>query len=57
MLAAFYNWFQIVEGAAGVALAAYLRERDRLTGKNVAIVACGANISMDSLKRIIHICS
>jgi threonine dehydratase len=35
----------IVEGAAGVALAAFLKMASSLQGKNVAIVLCGRNIN------------
>lgn len=35
----------LVEGAAGVALAAFLTERERYTGKNIVVVLCGRNIS------------
>ena len=45
--------FQIVEGAAGVAIAAYLKEQERFMGQNVVIISCGANISMGKLKDII----
>lgn len=34
-----------VEGAAGVALAAFLRERAAFEGRNVAVVLCGGNLS------------
>jgi threonine dehydratase len=34
-----------VEGAAGVALAAFLRAADRYARKNVAVVICGGNLS------------
>ncbi len=35
----------LVEGAAGVALAAFLKTADRYRGKTVAIVICGGNVS------------
>jgi threonine dehydratase len=35
----------LIEGAAGVALAAYLKTADRYEGKTVAIVICGGNLS------------
>lgn len=44
----------LIEGAAGVALAAFLRQRERLQGQNVVIVICGANISLDTLKMILE---
>jgi threonine dehydratase len=33
-----------VEGAAGVALAAYLRQRERWRGKTVVVILCGGNV-------------
>ncbi|MBM3265166.1 MAG: threonine/serine dehydratase [candidate division Zixibacteria bacterium] len=44
---------KIVEGAAAVAVAAFLRQRERFAGRNVVIVVCGANISMDNLIQIL----
>ena len=38
-----------VEGAAGVAIAAMLARRDAITGKNVAVLICGGNISEETL--------
>lgn len=35
----------MIEGAAGVALAAFLKTADRYRGKSVAIVICGGNLS------------
>lgn len=43
----------LIEGAAAAAVAAYLKTRDRLVGKNVVLVICGANISLDVLKSIL----
>lgn len=43
----------LVEGAAGAAVAAYLREADRWRGKRVAIVLCGANVGADELREIL----
>jgi threonine dehydratase len=43
----------LIEGAAGVAIAAYLKKADLFQNKNVVIVICGANISLDTLKTII----
>ncbi|GIV70795.1 threonine/serine dehydratase [Caldilinea sp.] len=43
----------MVEGAAGVAVAAYLKDAQRGRGRNVAIVLCGANIDLDVLKTIL----
>ncbi|MGE5322105.1 MAG: threonine/serine dehydratase [Actinomycetota bacterium] len=35
----------LMEGAAGVALAAFLKERERYQGKTVAVIICGRNLS------------
>jgi len=43
----------LVEGAAGVAVAGYLKERDRWRGRRVAIVLCGANVSLEKLREVI----
>ena len=44
---------KIIEGAAGVALAACMKEQERLAGKTVAIVICGANIAYEKLQKIL----
>lgn len=43
----------LLEGSAGVALAALERRRDALRGARAAVVICGANISLDTLKSVI----
>ena len=43
----------LIEGAAGVTIAAFLRERNKLRGKRIAIVLCGANISAEKLCHIL----
>lgn len=47
------NHHKIVEGAAGVAIAAYLKDHNRFQGRNVVIISCGANITMKKLKEVI----
>jgi threonine dehydratase len=42
---------QLVEGAAGVALAAGLRKAQEDGGRRVTVVSCGANISADTLQK------
>ena len=42
----------VVEGAAGVAIAAVLARKTELEGKNVVVVICGGNVSSDVLARI-----
>jgi threonine dehydratase len=43
----------LIEGAAGVPLAALLKTAERCCDKNVVVVLCGANISVDTLKTIL----
>lgn len=43
----------LIEGAAGVAVAGFLKERSRLAGKTVAVVLCGANIARETLQGIL----
>jgi len=45
----------VIEGSAGVAVAAYLKERERFTGQNVVIVLCGRNIASEKLKGILWV--
>ena len=44
---------KIIEGAAGVALAACMKHRERFRGKKVAVVICGGNISAEKLRKIL----
>jgi threonine dehydratase len=44
---------QLIEGAAGVALAAMLKQKDTLVGRKVVVLVCGGNVSRDTLKRIL----
>lgn len=43
----------VVEGAAAVAVAAYLKDAEQYAGRNVAIVLCGRNLSPQALARLI----
>ena len=43
----------LIEGAAAVAVAAMVKQRDRLAGKNVVVIICGANISLETLKTVL----
>ncbi|XP_068231554.1 L-threonine ammonia-lyase-like [Palaemon carinicauda] len=45
---------KVIEGAAGVALAAVKRLSDNFKGKKVAVVLCGANISTRNLQLIVN---
>jgi threonine dehydratase len=40
---------QLIEGSAGVGVAALIKNARQFNGKNVVVVLCGANISLDSL--------
>ena len=44
---------KIIEGAAGVAIATFIKHAEKYKGATVGIVVCGANITMDKLKTII----
>jgi len=43
----------LIEGAAAVAVAGYLKEKERFRGRRVVIVLCGANISLEKLREAI----
>ena len=43
----------LVEGAAGVAVAGLAKARETLVGKEVAVILCGANVSIEVLKSIL----
>jgi threonine dehydratase len=43
----------LVEGAAAVAVAAFLAQRERYAGKRVAIVLCGANVDPRALRAVL----
>ena len=43
----------LIEGAAGVAVAGYLQAKEAFQAKNVIVVLCGANISLETLKSIL----
>lgn len=47
------NHHVLIEGAAGAAVAGFLKERHRYVGKTVVILLCGANISMEVMKRVL----
>jgi threonine dehydratase len=44
----------MIEGAAGVAVASFLKTRSQWQGKQIAIVLCGANIGLDKLALMIN---
>ncbi|QBD77602.1 threonine/serine dehydratase [Ktedonosporobacter rubrisoli] len=43
----------LIEGAAGVAVAALLQEKEQLAGQTAIVVLCGANISLETLRTVI----
>ena len=44
---------QLIEGAAGTAVAALLKMKDQLKGKRIGVVICGGNIALDTLREVI----
>ena len=44
----------LVEGAAGVAIAGFNQVADQYAGKTVAIILCGANIGIDTLRKVLQ---
>ena len=46
---------QLLEGAAGVALAAFAKVADAYKGQRVAIVICGAKIGLDKLHHVLEV--
>ena len=47
------NQHMLVEGAAATAVAAMVKRQDRLAGKNVVVIICGANLSLETLKTVL----
>ena len=45
---------QLLEGAAGTAVAALIKMKDKLKGKKIGVVICGGNIAIDTLKQVIN---
>jgi len=43
----------LIEGSAAVAVAACKKQGDRFAGKNVVVIICGGNISLETLKEIL----
>lgn len=44
----------LIEGAAAVAVASYLKTRHQWVGKTVVIVICGGNISSETLTQVLY---
>ena len=47
------SWNTPAEGAAGTAIAGYLKQRETLRGCNVVVIVSGANIALDVLKTVL----
>jgi len=45
---------KIIEGAAGVAVASFLKDLEKYKNKTVVLIICGANITMEKLKRCLR---
>ena len=45
---------QLLEGAAGTAVAALIKKKDDLLGKRVGVIICGGNISLDTVREILN---
>ena len=43
----------LIEGAAGVALASVLKYKKQLRGRNIVVIICGGNISLETLKTLL----
>ncbi len=43
----------VIEGSAGVPVAAFLQIKDRLAGKKVALILCGGNVDVEVFKRLV----
>ena len=44
---------QLIEGAAGTAVAALRKLKNNIKGQRVGVLICGSNISLDTLKNIL----
>ena len=45
---------QVIEGAAGVAIAAMLSQRERLAGRRIGVLICGGNVSQQTFERVLQ---
>lgn len=48
------NHGKLVEGAAAVAVAAFLKQPERFAGQTVLIIICGGNISLETLRSVLN---
>lgn len=53
MLSVMNQHHMLIEGAAGVAVAAFLKVHENYRGKKVAILICGANIGTEKLRGVL----
>lgn len=53
MLLIMQTHHQLIEGAAGVVVAALFQQQERFRGQHVALVLCGANVSLEVLRLIL----
>jgi threonine dehydratase len=53
MLTVMNQHHMLIEGAAGVAVAAFLKTQEDYLGKKVAILICGANIGIEKLRSVL----
>ena len=54
MLSMMEHHHMMVEGAAGVAVAAFQKVKNKYQGKKVAILICGGNIGIDKLRDLLN---
>ena len=47
------NEHELIEGAAGTAVATLLKMKDDLKGSKVGVIICGGNISLETLRKIL----
>ena len=48
------NEHQLLEGAAGTAVATLLKKKDELKGMKVGVMICGGNIDLDTLRNVLN---
>ena len=53
MLTVMNQHHMLIEGAAGVAVAAFLKAQENYPGKKIAILICGANIGIEKLRSVL----
>ncbi len=43
----------VIEGASAVAIASFIKRKEKFKGKNVVLVVCGSNIGMNTIKELL----